>query len=414
MSICIHNKQVKSTSLIIVLVSCSIDMALERTTCGVFIGILAILGAAFGCPSDICQCNNDDIICWGQGIGKVPEFKVSENDLTQVYNTLHLEANDIEELPPNAFGNLQVRRIMLGANPLGNSISPLAFTGLERSLESLDLWGCDLDQLPSGVFQNLSALKTIDLTDNNFDYIPIEELRDVKGLRRLSMESNSLKAVQKGSFGEINQIAELQLQYNRISEIEEGAFAGLSNLRRLRLHNNRISSLTPDAFTGLDNLGELDMSGNPLGKLDKGVFSALSRLQSLSLGQTNLDQIEAGAFAGLTHLKILKLDHNKLTALPDSAFPALTHLSVLDLSHNKFVDLGDACLSRMLLSSLINLDNNPIVCDCKMEWLRDMDSDRVRGTCAGPKGMEGRSLSREDNFMECPIPMCEELAEPLQ
>lgn len=55
-------------------------------------------------------------------------------------------------------------------------------------LESLDLSGNQIKELPVGIFQELSNLKSLDLSENQFEEFPLERIRRLPKLKHISID----------------------------------------------------------------------------------------------------------------------------------------------------------------------------------------------------------------------------------
>jgi len=86
------------------------------------------VAAESGPPGD-CQCSVlEEIHC--RGLSAVPEVDVKALYVgRQTYRSLYLARQHIQLLPAAAFAGLNVRRIVLDFNPIGDRIDPRAFRG---------------------------------------------------------------------------------------------------------------------------------------------------------------------------------------------------------------------------------------------------------------------------------------------
>jgi len=87
-------------------------------------------------PQGDCQCSVlDEIQC--RGLSGVPEIDLKASYLgRRTFRSLYLARQQIQSLPAAAFAALNVRRIVLDFNPIGDRVSPRAFRG---TVDAVDL-----------------------------------------------------------------------------------------------------------------------------------------------------------------------------------------------------------------------------------------------------------------------------------
>lgn len=148
----------------------------------------------------------------------------------------------------------------------------------------------------------------------------------------------------------------------------------------LNLSENNISAIQALDLSDLRNLKALDLSFNQLTGITEGSFAHLQRLQELVLHHNQISCIDRNAFKSLQSLRYLSLSFNQLASLPRG---------VLDYNS----DLDN-----------VKVDNNPLVCDCKLNWLiqwiqrssrvnRRSSSPANLATCTEPFEYQGQRLS---------------------
>ena len=86
-------------------------------------------------PSGDCQCSTlNEIRC--RGLNAVPQIDLQAVYAgRQTYRSLYLASQHIRRLPAGAFATLNVRRIVLDFNPIGDRIDPRAFSGTVDAVE---------------------------------------------------------------------------------------------------------------------------------------------------------------------------------------------------------------------------------------------------------------------------------------
>jgi len=131
---------------------------------------------------------------------------------------------------------IQVLKISLNFNPIGDKLSVSALLGLELHLRELQLGACAIQSLPDGLLAGMERLVSLHLWANRISHIPTSFFRAAPQLR------------------------ELLLWGNEISDVNQDTFAGLWKLRKLDLDRNLISSLDKEAFRHLSELRVYDSS----------------------------------------------------------------------------------------------------------------------------------------------------------
>ncbi|TKS90642.1 Leucine-rich repeat and transmembrane domain-containing protein 2 [Collichthys lucidus] len=176
-----------------------------------FLCLLAalLLPAASACPPP-CLCYSDGLVdCGGRGLSSLPP--------------LHL-------LPPGS------RSLLLANNKLA-LLGASAFVNIS-SLEELDLSNNYLDNLPGGLFRDMSNLTRLTLHNNSLTVMDRELFQGLGGLQRLDLSLNGLSSVPLGLLDELQSLSWLSLAGNRLHGLERAAFEPLANLQHLELGHN--------------------------------------------------------------------------------------------------------------------------------------------------------------------------------
>ena len=244
----------------------------------------------------------------------------------------------------------ELRRIILGAlfrlglfNESGgcaavDSSDLASITSLNASVSSSRNQE-PLTNLQAGDFDGLTNLETLDLSGNQLAELPEGLFDGLTSLRTLLLYGNRLTELPEGLFAGLTSLETLWLYTNRLTALPEGLFAGLTSLDELHLKNNFLTALPEGLFAGLTSLDELFLNSNRLTALPEGLFAGLTSLRTLHLYHNRLTALPEGLFAGLTSLESLYLNDNFLTALPEGLFAGLTSLDKLYLYNNHLVDL---------------------------------------------------------------------------
>lgn len=280
-----------------------------------------------------------------------------------------------------------------------------------------------MDELSKGIFTSLSNLEELNLGQNRISRIDSNAFEGLLNLRILYLDDNTLTAVPSSSFVFLSSLAELYLGINTFSTVGRGAFEHLKELNQLDLRSSSLNNISVDTFKGLNAVRVLDLSDNRLQRIPTVELSQLTRLESLVLGQNDFTIIPEGAFFGMTNLKRIDISGSlKLTKVQSGAFATNPNLESIVLTANKgLVELQEGALSGLphlkkvilrgnSLTTLaeglfpwynletLDLTENPIVCDCRLAWLRNLLASRnISQTlehvlCAAPERLREEPL----------------------
>lgn len=381
----------------------------------VFASIIDLVAPLANCPSS-CQCDDYKlVVSCGEGhldvlpIALNPSIqrlvirnnKIKTIDSSMQFygelNYLDLSNNHLFNIPARTFMfQAKLHELHLNHNKI-SSVLNTTFMGLQ-ALTVLNLRGNLLDELGNHVFQNLPRLEELNLGQNRIARIDAEAFTGLLSLRILHLDDNEIIAVPSDAFPPLVALAELYLGINALTTIPSGAFSNLSRLNKLDLKGAGFANLSADAFGGLEAaIRIMDLSDNQLQRIPTEELSSLVRLEELSLGQNQFEVVPEGAFNGLSNLRRLDITGSlKLRQIQSGAFSTNTNLESLSLTSNKELDdIQDGALSGLpnlkhivlrdnalavIAENLIpwtkletfDLSDNPILCDCRMVWLRNI------------------------------------------
>lgn len=338
---------------------------------------------------------------------------------------LDLSQNHLMTIPQRTFAyQKKLQEVHLNHNKIGQ-ISNKTFIGLS-AVTVLNLRGNLISELHQGTFSPLLKVEELNLGENRIGYLDPKAFDGLKQLRILYLDDNALTSVPDPViFQAMPSLAELFLGMNTLLTIQSGAFQDLKGLTRLELKGASLQNISHDSFQGLEELRVLDLSDNRLPRIPSVGLSHLVRLEQLSLGQNDFELISEGAFVGLKQLK--RLDINgalRLKRVMTGAFAANANLEYLNLSSNKMlVEVQEGALSGLphlrhvvlkanALTSLaeglfpwkdlttLDLSENPLSCDCRVMWLRNLliaknatqEEQPMELLCEFPERLRGESL----------------------
>ncbi|KAM0680850.1 hypothetical protein GINT2_001124 [Glugoides intestinalis] len=265
---------------------------------------------------------------------KIPDLLF--DDLTNL-ESLRIEYNNIKELQPNIFNNLQKLDFLGFYNNKTTELPSCVFDGLVN-LKSLWLENNNIKELQPNIFNNLQKLESLGLADNKLTELPSCVFDGLVNLKSLSLRRNNIKELQPDLFNNLQKLELLDLSKNKLTELPSCVFDGHVNLIKLWLENNNIKELQPNIFKNLKRLEYLNLSKNKLTVFPEGFLSELRSLQELNLSGNEIKSFPIGSFTGLTNLKLLFLSNNKLTEIPPSIL-SLTNLESLDISSNNLTSV---------------------------------------------------------------------------
>lgn len=345
-------------------------------------------------------------------------------------DTLRLDYNNIEYLPPGAFQHFDIlNKTYLNGNPLAlvqtdafrdarirelslvdcglQDLSPSAFSGLEPTLQLLDLSGNNLTTLPPHLLQEFDFLRTLYVKDNalislapsdenssGYQYslyrldisgrtnapTNLQSLRRMRNLRWLSVSRMPQQALAPDDFLEYGvDLEELHITDGDLKSIKPHAFRHVRGLKRIDFSDNSISGIDLDAFQEvghslislrishglasslkivpgdalkpLSSLQYLDLSHNTIQNMPETSFHFLRKLRVLQMQDNQIDTVHKGTFQGDIHsnLEELYLSFNRLTSINTHTF--------VDLNSLQNLRLDDNVIDRIDRRAFMNLDN---------------------------------------------------------
>lgn len=366
------------------------------------------------CPSG-CQCDDDTlVVTCGEGHldvlpivlnPSIQRLVIKNNKIKTIDSSiqfyadltyLDLSYNHLFNIPERTFAyQKKLQELHFNHNKI-SAISNKTFTGLSM-LAVLNMQGNFLDELSASCFATLPKLEELNLGQNRISIIHVNAFEGLQNLRVLYLNDNLLTTVPSPSFVHVPALAELFLGFNSFTTIPKNSFQNLDGLNRLDLNGAALYNITQDTFNGLENIRFMDLSDNRLQRIPTQELSKLNRLEELTLGENEFVVIPANAFTGLANLRKLDISgSNKLRRIEAGAFSVNKNLESLTLASNTALDeiqegalsglphlkhiilrgsalstLGESLFAWSELDTL-DLSTNPIACDCRMMWLRNM------------------------------------------
>lgn len=153
--------------------------------------VVFLLRAVCGCPEK-CRCHqaSGSVDCGQRGLAEIPP------DLPPQTRTLHLQDNQIHQLPASAFRSVpQLTTLHLGNNSL-STLAPGAFRGLQH-LQVLNLTQNSLHSLQSRLFRSLPRLRELDVSANNISHLATSLGECWENLTVFAVQQNQLQQLDR-------------------------------------------------------------------------------------------------------------------------------------------------------------------------------------------------------------------------
>ncbi|KAM0679916.1 hypothetical protein GINT2_001857 [Glugoides intestinalis] len=248
---------------------------------------------------------------------------------------------DVLDVPTNI--DLDIIRLMKNIKRLDingikelEKIPDLLFDGLVNLIE-LSLVNNNIKELQPNLFNNLQKLEYLNLTSNKLTEFPSCVFDGLVNLKSLWLEDNNIKELQPNIFNNLQKLEFLYLSKNKLTEFPEGILSELRSLQTLYLSKNEIKSFPIGLFTSLKKLKILFLSKNKLTEIPPSILS-LTNLESLSISSNNLTSVPK-EIGNMSRLRDLSLDSNSITKIP-SKVKSLKRLYILNLKENPLVESG--------------------------------------------------------------------------
>lgn len=282
---------------------------------------------------------------------------------TLALDTLILDYNTIEYLPPHSFQNFDsVNITSFRGNPL-QRIADDAFKG--SRIRELYLQDCDIWNLSEKTFRGIEAtLQTLDLSNNNLTDIPENIFDRIDSLKWLSLGHNKLILDPKKSFnGFTSTLHYLNMLGEYMGIIPMEALKDMRNVRTFAFSTFPGYYLSNEDFLGFGPAVEkLYLMNNEISSVHALAFEYVPGLKVLDLSQNAINSFDNRAFANVGGLEELRVNGGlTLTRLPPQPMRYLSNLRILDLSNNKLSFLQNDCLRKMRHLRHLNLQDNKLV-----------------------------------------------------
>ncbi|KAL4611712.1 hypothetical protein ACB092_08G145300 [Castanea dentata] len=256
-------------------------------------------------------------------------------------------------------GNLtQLRELLLDFTDMSSITPNSSMMNLSSSLTTLSLSRCNLQ----GTFEinvfRLPYLQTLDLGYNsNLEGSLPKSIGSLKSLEYLDLSGCNFTGAIPTSLGNLTQMIYLVLSYNNFNGLLPSSIFDLPNISVLDLENNQLVGPLPNHLSGLNLLINLSLGSNFLnGTLPSWLFS-LTSLVRLTLDHNQFIG-EIGEFKYNNSLDHLDLSYNMLQGSIPSSISRLVNLPTLDLSSNNLQGSIPSSISRLVNLTTLDLSSN--------------------------------------------------------
>ena len=250
-----------------------------------------------------------------------------------------------------------------------------------------------INYINEDAFRGMPALYSLDLKENQIYGIHSDALSHLTSLNILNISSNMIESLPKFP----SSLVVLDLRRNNIVAIDNTSFSNMNALQGINMMSNRLTYIPHQTFETNTNLKLLQIAYNDISDIEYDAFGQSSYLENLILHHNYIYELAFLRYTAFGFLKVIDLSHNKIRALTSNLFPSKIEEIFLDGNYIEFIEgytfkmsskLRYVSLKMNQLSTLtkVALDvaegnlmqvnyrlvGNPYLCDCKLEWLKQL------------------------------------------
>lgn len=229
----------------------------------------------------------------------------------QDLESLSLEVNDIEFLPPKFSQLKNLLSLNASGNPLKNHLDII--TKLPK-LTSLNICEnrCKEEQIsiPNSI-KNLKLLSYLDMSDCNLKDIPAC-IGELKNLEYLNLENNEIETIDP-TVGSLSNLVTLNLSSNKNLSAIPQTLGNLEKLETLNLYGCKSITEISDNLSKLKQLKTIELSYTQIEKID--FVYEMTQLENLKLFDTKVVELNS-KIKQLSKLEVLDIRLTALTSLP--------------------------------------------------------------------------------------------------
>ncbi|CAP27566.2 Protein CBR-SYM-5 [Caenorhabditis briggsae] len=324
--------------------------------------IINLIDACPGVITSVCFCsevhNGIVLDCSNTTASETMVLIRNNQALLGLIQSLTMNQAELNELPPNFFAGLYIKRLDLSQNKI-KKIDESAFTGMNPVLEELVLNHNLLENVPSAALAGLPNLLRLDLSNNSIVEIQEHEIfPNLNKLYDINLGSNDIFSMHTSTFQNVkNSLQTINLGHNNLTAVPSSAIRGLKQLQSLHLHQNKIEQLDALNFLNLPVLNLLNLAGNNIHELNRQAFLNVPNLRYLYLSGNKIKKLTAYQFQTFEQLEMLDLTNNEIGAIPSNCLSGLKQLRQLYLGHNKIANISANAFTNSSIVVLVLSSN---------------------------------------------------------
>ncbi|MGM9734999.1 MAG: M64 family metallopeptidase [Candidatus Cryptobacteroides sp.] len=222
--------------------------------------------------------------------------------------------------------------VFMSGNPLSSFPSWILSAG---SLESLALYGCNINgEIPEEI-GNLTQMGYLDLGSNNFSGTIPESIYNLTELVSLFLSSNQLTGGISSSIGNLTELRILSLEQNQLSGPLPEAIGNCTKLEDIYLFSNKFSESIPSSIGNLKDLRTLCLYRNELSGTIPSTIGNCINLTYIGLDNNKLSGEIPSSISALSNLITLHLHSNELEGNIPAEFSTMPVLQKFSTFGNK-------------------------------------------------------------------------------
>lgn len=211
-----------------------------------------------------------------------------------------------------------------------------AFGDIETDFNRLDLQNKNLEMVPIFLYRHADWIQSLDLSGNPMSDLPLDFVQSCSNLSTLRLSHLALKRIPK-SIRQAEKLTHLDVSDNRIPELAHISLDEISPLMSLKVQNNRLSEL-PAYFGAMLKLRDINISNNRF-EVFPSVICQIPSLLQLDISFNSITELPSEV-GNLVNLQRLVLVGNMIVKLPAS-IGQLVNLQAIDVRRNLLQDVSE-------------------------------------------------------------------------
>ncbi|KAI6651979.1 Multiple epidermal growth factor-like domains protein 6 isoform X2 [Oopsacas minuta] len=202
-------------------------------------------------------------------------------------------------------------------------------------------------------------------------------------------------------FRELTALSYLNLYRISFSNVNPNILEEMVNLKAFLSVSAEISDLTFLEHPLVKYIEEINLAFNRVYFIN--VFGRFSRLTKLALYSNEVTNLVRSDFMGMKGLKELDLQSNRVRDMNDDVFHELRDVEKMNLISNQITTISSKQFEHLMQLSLVSLDDNLLICDCKLKWIAEINSQygiEFEGECIDSVNA-GKPIIDPTNYVTC-------------